>query len=96
MLAATVTVSASSIGLAVRPGPLSGPCSTAESIGLAIDTAVPLLKVGGEKRCLIIANTPWGQVLYLFTYILQALGWAFATLFVAGYTGLVRKTGTTS
>jgi hypothetical protein len=92
VLAGVVAVSAAQLGLAVRPGPTGGPCSTAEAIGMAMDTSVPLLKLGGEKRCEINATATWGQVFYLSNYLLQALGWAFATLFVAGYTGLVRKT----
>ena len=56
---------------------------------MAIDTSVPVLQLGGGKQCQITATTSWGQVLYLANYLLQALGWAFAT-FVAGCTGLVR------
>ncbi|NYH79247.1 hypothetical protein FHR84_002581 [Actinopolyspora biskrensis] len=82
---------AGALGLAVRAHPNTGPCSMAESIGLGIDTAVPLLKTGGGKRCEIATTTGWGQTLYLGKYLLTTLGWAFATLFVAGYTGLVRR-----
>jgi hypothetical protein len=63
---------------------------------MAIDTSVPVLQLGGGKQCQITATTSWGQVLYLANYLLQALGWAFATLFVAGYTGLVRNTSQTT
>ncbi|WP_139186582.1 hypothetical protein [Actinopolyspora saharensis] len=82
---------AGALGLAVRAHPNTGPCSVAESIGLGIDTAVPLLKTGGGKRCEIATTTGWGQTLYLGKYLLTIFGWAFATLFVAGYTGLVRR-----
>ncbi|NHD16405.1 MULTISPECIES: hypothetical protein [unclassified Actinopolyspora] len=82
---------AGALGLAVRAHPNTGPCSVAESIGLGIDTAVPLLKTGGGKRCEIATTTGLGQTLYLGKYLLTILGWAFATLFVAGYTGLVRR-----
>ncbi|WP_026449166.1 hypothetical protein [Actinopolyspora mortivallis] len=78
-------------GLAVRTHPDTGVCSAAESIGLGIDTAIPLLKTGGGQRCEIATTTNWGQALYLSRYLFTALGWAFATLFVAGYTGLIRK-----
>lgn len=91
-LAGIVVLVASVLGLAVVPGAAGGPCSVAEGFGLAVDTAVPLLKAGGGKRCEIATVTLWGQALYVASYLLQALGWAFATLFVAGYTGLVRKT----
>lgn len=76
--------------------PCQRSCSLAEVLGMAIDTSVPVLQLGGGKQCQITATTSWGQVLYLANYLLQALGWAFATLFVAGYTGLVRKTGQTT
>ncbi|WP_175548242.1 hypothetical protein [Saccharopolyspora flava] len=36
-------------------------------------------------------TTTAGQIFFATSYILHMLGWAFATLFVAGYTGLVRK-----
>ncbi|MEV0082302.1 hypothetical protein [Saccharopolyspora sp. NPDC050642] len=95
-LAVVVTVSASLLGLAVHPTKTPGepvtPCAPAEAIGLALDTSVPVLKLAGEKRCEIAATTGWGQIFYLASYMLQALGWAFTTLFVAGYTGLLRKT----
>ncbi len=83
---------ASLLGLTAHPAPSSGTCSPAENFGLAVDTAIPLLKSGGGKRCEIVATTGWGQALYVTTYVFHMLGWAFATLFVAGYTGLVRKT----
>ncbi|MGW1677060.1 hypothetical protein [Saccharopolyspora sp. NPDC002376] len=52
-----------------------------------------LLNASGNQseHCTIAANTRPGQLLYLSNLVLRALGWAFATLFVAGYTGLVRK-----
>ncbi|SDP79488.1 hypothetical protein SAMN04487905_10978, partial [Actinopolyspora xinjiangensis] len=43
------------------------------------------------QRCEIATTNTWGQALYLGNYLLTILGWAFATLFVAGYTGLIRK-----
>ncbi len=91
-IATLVASAASLLGIAVRPAPAKGPCSPAETFGLAVDTVVPLLKTGGAPRCEIATATPWGQVFYVTGYVLQILGWAFATLFVAGYTGLVRTT----
>ena len=91
-LAGVVVVVASVCGVAVQPGSRGSSCSAGEGFGLAVDTAVPVLKAGGGKRCEIATTTGSGQVLYLASYLLQILGWAFATLFVAGYTGLVRKT----
>ncbi|MHA6802736.1 hypothetical protein [Salinifilum ghardaiensis] len=90
-LAVGMLCTAHVLGLAVRPGPGNVPCAPAETLGAAIDTAVPILKTGGGGRCEIAANTGIVQVLYLGGYVLQAMGWAFATLFVAGYTGLIRQ-----
>ncbi|WP_146075835.1 hypothetical protein [Saccharopolyspora kobensis] len=94
LVAVAVATSASLLGFAVHPvkspGEAPTACSSAEAIGLALDTSIPVLKLGGEKKC-EIAATGWGQAFYLANYLLQMLGWAFATLFVAGYTGLVRK-----
>ena len=59
---------------------------------MAVDNAVPVLRNTGAKSCEIVTATPLGQSVYVARYVLQVLGWAFATLFVAGYTGLVRKT----
>lgn len=91
-LAGAVVLAASVLGLIVKAGPGGGVCSPAEGFGMAVDTAVPVLRNTGAKSCEIATATPWGQALYVARYFLQVLGWAFATLFVAGYTGLVRKT----
>jgi hypothetical protein len=39
-----------------------------------------------------ITSTAAGQMLAVGGWILQLLAWAFATLFVAGFTSAVRKT----
>ncbi len=92
LLACITSLAAFALGITVRATPPGGVCSPAEAFGLAADTALPLLKTGGAKRCEFATTTPAGQVFFATSYILQMLGWAFATLFVAGYTGLVRKT----
>jgi hypothetical protein len=50
------------------------------------------VKPDTQQRCQIITTTGLGQFVVITTWFLQALAWAFATLFVAGFTGLVRKT----
>ncbi|WP_432902018.1 hypothetical protein ACQP1S_00635 [Micromonospora matsumotoense] len=70
-----------------RPGT---PCRTAERIGVAIDLSVPLIKTNARNQC-DIAGTADGDRLAIMGWLLQALAWAFATLFVAGFTGAVRK-----
>lgn len=91
VLAMVVVLVAGLAGLVVRPGMGGGGCSPAEGFGMAVDIAVPVLKNGGGKGCEIATATFSGQAVYVARYLLQVLGWAFATLFVAGYTGLVRK-----
>jgi hypothetical protein len=66
-------------------------CPVVERIGLAIDATVPLVDTGSATRCTIAADSGAGQAVLVVTWVLRLLGWAFATLVVAGYTGLVRR-----
>lgn len=66
-------------------------CSTVEQIGYALNAAAPLVKTDAVQRCQVATTTTSGQFVVVATWILQLLAWAFATLFVAGFTGLVRK-----
>jgi hypothetical protein len=65
-------------------------CSPVNRISLAADLAIPLVKLGGTPRC-ELANGRVGQWATGAGWIVQILGWSFATLSVAGFTGLVRK-----
>lgn len=78
-------------GLVVRAGQ-EGTCSLVEQVGLALNTVTPLVKTDAQQRCQV-SPTGAGGALLAATWLLQALGWAFLTLFVAGFTGLVRKPG---
>ncbi|SFJ25061.1 hypothetical protein SAMN05421835_10450 [Amycolatopsis sacchari] len=78
-------------GLAVHIGQ-SGRCTLVEQVGLALNTATPLVKTDMQQRCQLDAAGA-GGVLVAASWVLQALAWAFVTLFVAGFTGLVRKPG---
>jgi hypothetical protein len=66
-------------------------CPVVERVGLAIDTTVPLVNTGSATRCAIVAESGTGEAVLVVTWLLRLLGWAFATLVVAGYTGLVRR-----
>jgi hypothetical protein len=66
-------------------------CSVVERIGVGLDLGLPLIKTGTRDHCDTTASTS-GQVLTAAGWGLQLLAWAFATLFVAGFTGAVRKT----
>lgn len=65
-------------------------CSPVNRISLAADLAIPLVKLGGTPRC-ELANGTAGQWATGAGWVVQVLGWSFATLSVAGFTGLVRK-----
>jgi hypothetical protein len=94
-LAATLAVAILMITVIAGPAGLTrnagGSCSVVEQIGLALNAATPLIKPDSQQRCQLVTSTGLGQSVLLVTWILQGLAWAFATLFVAGFTGLVRK-----
>jgi hypothetical protein len=94
LLAATLTAAVVIFGLGAggTHTPEAGPCPAVDRVGLAIDTAVPLVSTGAGDRCEVATDTATGQVLAVSGWILTLLGWGSATLVVAGYTGLVRRT----
>jgi hypothetical protein len=61
-----------------------------EQVGYALNVATPLVKVDAA-RCSVDTGSGAGQFVLASTWLLQILAWAFATLFVAGFTGLVRR-----
>ncbi len=67
------------------------PCATVEQIGVGLDLGVPLIKSGTRTQC-DLTDQPAGQWLTVSGWALQLLAWAFATLFIAGFTCAVRKT----
>lgn len=81
-------VLAVSIGVVLISGAVR--CSTVEQVGYALNVATPLVKVDAA-RCTVDTGAGAGQVVLASTWLLQILAWAFATLFVAGFTGLVRR-----
>ncbi|MEU9485917.1 hypothetical protein AB0D83_20015 [Streptomyces decoyicus] len=67
-------------------------CGVVETVVFAVDRAVPLLRFGVAGQCeLSNATPPW---VFLVGLVVQILSWAFLTLFVAGFTGIVRKPST--
>ncbi|WP_156213311.1 hypothetical protein [Lentzea aerocolonigenes] len=63
-----------------------------DQIGYALNAAAPLVKTDVQQRCQVATSTSAGQFVVVTMWVLQLMAWAFATLFVAGFTGLVRKT----
>lgn len=68
------------------------PCSTIEQVGLGIDLALPAIKTGINVPCELDTVSLAGQTLTAVAWLLQLSAWALATLVIAGYTGLIRKT----
>jgi hypothetical protein len=71
--------------------PTATQCSVVERVAVGLDLGLPLVKTGTPAQC-EPTTSPSGQVLTVAGWGLQLLAWAFATLFVAGFTGAVRKT----
>ncbi|MEV6447551.1 hypothetical protein [Amycolatopsis sp. NPDC051716] len=73
------------------PRPTPTGCTVVEQVGVGLDLAAPLINTGARARC-DTTDSVTGQVLTATSWALRLLAWAFATLFVAGFTGAVRKT----
>ncbi|MEV4320545.1 hypothetical protein [Actinocrispum sp. NPDC049592] len=69
----------------------SGGCSVIDQVGVGLDVGSPLVSTGARARC-DATNTGAGQVLTSLGWLFRLLAWGFATLFIAGFTGAVRKT----
>jgi hypothetical protein len=68
-------------------------CTTVELIGVGLDRGLPLSPTGVRIRCDLNPDTEWGATFTIAIWIVQAAVWGLATLALAGYTGMVRKTG---
>ncbi|MBM2616285.1 hypothetical protein JIG36_12025 [Actinoplanes sp. LDG1-06] len=66
------------------------PCTGSELVGVGLDLGTPLLKTAARESC-VPTTTGAGPWLTVGGWFLQVLAWAFAALFVAGFTGAVRK-----
>lgn len=64
------------------------PCTVVERVGVGLDLGTPLLNT--RARCETTTSGA-GQVLTVTGWLLRLLAWAFATLFIAGFTSAVRK-----
>jgi hypothetical protein len=79
-----------------KPAPSVGQCTARYPCfypaGYAIDTVIPIINVHQATYWGPNGDSAAGTALTVFTWLCTALGWALATLSVAGYTGLVRNT----
>ena len=71
----------------------SGPvaCTTTQEFGIGLDLGTPLISTGVRAHC-DATNSATGEALTAAGWVLHMLAWSFATLFIAGFTGAVRKT----
>ena len=79
----------------IHPPPTASQCSKGYPCfypaGFAIDIVVPIVNVHQADEWAVNGDASWGWVWVGGTWVATGLGWALATLFVAGYTGLVRS-----
>lgn len=84
-----------SIGLgaagALAAGPPPRRCTVIETVGRGLDLGAPFLPRSASSTCTVTA-TDAGTVLTIGTWVMQVIAWALAALFVAGFTGIVRRT----
>jgi hypothetical protein len=66
-------------------------CSVVDRVAVGFDLGLPLIGVGSRVHCDVTATSA-GERLTAVGWVLKATAWAFATLFIAGFTGAVRRT----
>jgi len=60
-------------------------------VGYTVDTVIPLINVHQAEYWGPDGHAAWGWLWVGSAWVATGLGWALATLLVAGYTGLVRQ-----
>jgi hypothetical protein len=73
------------------PAAATAPCTFTERIDVGLEVGAPFLDTHARDRC-TTTNTAIGIGLSYSTRGLQLLAGALAALFIAGFTGIVRKT----
>lgn len=89
VVATAVTLAVGLDGSLVQAADPRLPCPVVERIAVGLDLGTPLLNA--RSRC-DITTSGAGQVLTVTGWLLRLLAWAFATLFIAGFTSAVRRT----
>jgi hypothetical protein len=59
--------------------------------GYTVDTVIPVINVHQAAYWGLNGNASWGWFWVAVAWLATGLGWAAATLLVAGYAGLVRR-----
>jgi hypothetical protein len=60
-------------------------------LGYAVDTVIPIINVHQADNWGPDGSATWGKAFVFATWLGTGLGWALATLLVAGYSGVVRQ-----
>lgn len=76
---------------ALAAGPPPRACTVIETVARGLDLGAPFLPRAPASTCMITA-TDAGVILTIVTWLLQTATWALAALFIAGFTGIVRRT----
>jgi hypothetical protein len=94
-IAIGLAVTAGDLGIATHPRDSATPnahCAFMEQVKLGIEVSVPLINAGFRPKCEIAAGGKvTGNFATAIGLVLQILGYGYTTLFVAGFTGLVRR-----
>ena len=79
----------------LRPVPSATQCTSNYPCfypaGYTVDTVIPLVNVHQAEYWGPDGHAAWGWLWVGSAWVATGLGWALATLLVAGYTGLVRQ-----
>ncbi|MGW7719187.1 hypothetical protein ACWGKK_33510 [Streptomyces chartreusis] len=59
--------------------------------GYAVDVVIPLINTQQSDNWRINGDAPWGWAWTAGSWIATGLGWAFSTLAVAAYTGIIKR-----
>lgn len=67
-------------------------CSRLERSLVAVEIAIPLIKAAPSQRCITNPRAQAGRTISGLSPAIQLICWALATLFVAGFTSVIRRT----
>lgn len=66
-------------------------CTGWERFMVAIDISLPIINTGVSDVCVIARRTLHGDILAFILPLIKAVSWSLSALFVAGFTGIIRR-----
>ncbi|MCW4464217.1 hypothetical protein OK351_01665 [Glutamicibacter sp. MNS18] len=66
-------------------------CMATQRLLVGVELSFPLVSTGVHEACQIAFGSAQGEALAWVGSILKTLSWVFTTLFVAGFTGIIRR-----